>query len=140
MPDLEDTPKCVNGFLDKDKWGELRGYNDCVEDKIQKNDVENWNEPVSNIREDKYLETIECPPAERASTSEKTKEDLQTALAEIESECQTLGWDGYGAKPITPEAISEIRKLLKLLPAYAPAPYIVPAPTGAITLEWRKKK
>lgn len=65
---------------------------------------------------------------------------LWDTLAGIESECKMPGWDGYGAAPLSSDALTEIKALLELLPSSLPAPDIVPEPTGAIGLEWRRGK
>lgn len=65
---------------------------------------------------------------------------LRTSLEDIRSECSKPGWDGYGAAPISADALSEAEALLRVLPASLPAPDIVPEPTGTVGLEWRKGK
>ena len=41
--------------------------------------------------------------------------------------------------PISESTLKEARRLLTLLPSSIPVPYIAPAPTGALTLEWRRR-
>lgn len=62
------------------------------------------------------------------------------SLAEIESECNVPNWDGYGAAPISLDAVGEVRLFLRLVPANLVAPAIVPEPSGAVGLEWRRGK
>ena len=137
MPDVKEIAKFAKVFPAEVKWEEIRQFGLCGEDKIQKTDVKDWGEPVANVREDQHLEKMECRFAERIVNTEKILDNLLATLAEIKLECQMPGWDGYAAKAVSPETVEELEKLLKLLPSYVPAPYIAPAPTGAIVLEWR---
>lgn len=45
-------------------------------------------------------------------------------------------WDGYGAKPITPETLALARRLLELMPDTAGWPHIAPGGDGSIGFEW----
>lgn len=73
-----------------------------------------------------------------ASVQEEKLKELLDSLVNIEAECRTHNWDGYGAKPVSSGAIREIKLLSTLLPPYLSVPDVVPEPTGGIGLEWRK--
>lgn len=57
-------------------------------------------------------------------------------LARVARECARDGWDGYGAKAITPETCSRAQAFLNDLPPWMPAPDIVPETDGEIAIEW----
>jgi hypothetical protein len=45
-------------------------------------------------------------------------------------------WDGYGALPVSDEAMANSKGVLLRLLRYAPAPDIAPNPNGTISFEW----
>lgn len=116
------------------------GKCEIVKDWIQphKAEIEHWTEQ-EGIKDEKFAEKRIWQTAKRTSLG-KQVEELWTALEEIEAECQTPGWDGYGAEPVSQDALQEIRKLLTLLPSDLSTPDIVPEPNGKIGLEWRREK
>lgn len=61
-------------------------------------------------------------------------------LNEIYEECSKEDWDGYGANPISFDAIQEAKRFIQLLPYKLPQPEVVPEPTGEVGLEWYKDK
>lgn len=61
---------------------------------------------------------------------------LREELASVWEECKKPGWDGYGALPVTEEALLNAFTFLRSLPLGFPRPYIGAEPDGEITLEW----
>jgi hypothetical protein len=48
-------------------------------------------------------------------------------------------WDGYGASPINPAVIQEVRDLIPKIEGHIDeAPVIVPTPKGCVQLEWHR--
>lgn len=68
----------------------------------------------------------------------KMLNELWNCLERIESECKEYNWDGYGASPLLQKALMEIKIILRELPLCLDRPQIVPEPSGAIGLEWRR--
>jgi hypothetical protein len=63
--------------------------------------------------------------------------DLTLAdLSRVYSECRVEGWDGYSAKPVSPDAYHAAVRFILALPAVVPMPEVVPEPDGEISLEW----
>lgn len=58
-------------------------------------------------------------------------------LAEVAQECAEPGWDGYGARPVDPEAVLNATMALNFIPRSVRTPDVVPEPSGDIGLEWR---
>jgi len=59
-------------------------------------------------------------------------------LGAVWSECQTANWDGFGAVPVSPDALRSVDLFLASLPLDMPAPAIGAEPDGQLTLEWRR--
>ncbi|MGB5108127.1 MAG: hypothetical protein WBP29_03710 [Candidatus Zixiibacteriota bacterium] len=57
-------------------------------------------------------------------------------LREIEGECSSQNWDGYGAAAVTRETIEIARLFLQKLPLGVPGPAVGADPDGDITFEW----
>lgn len=57
-------------------------------------------------------------------------------LDEIQQECSQVGWDGYNARPVSPESYELAASFLKALPIGIPVPTVSADPDGQITLEW----
>lgn len=93
----------------------------------------------ANVGRERCRERVPFHFLQPTFQEEKLKR-LWDDLARIESECKMPGWDGYGAAPLSSDVLTEIRTLLEFLPSPLPAPDIVPEPTGAIGLEWRRGK
>lgn len=70
---------------------------------------------------------------------QEAKKTIET-LNEICEEYSKEDWDGYGANPISFDAIQEAKKFIQLLPYKFPQPEVVPEPTGEVGLEWYKDK
>jgi hypothetical protein len=70
-----------------------------------------------------------------------SKEQVKKEIQEIIKECGIEGWDGYGAEPVTQDAINEALTLLEALPAdiQFEEGSIGAIPRGKITFEWRNK-
>lgn len=65
-------------------------------------------------------------------------EEARESLFEVYEESSEADWDGYGASPVTKDAVDEAWRLIQLLPAFVPVPEILAEPTGEIGLEWYK--
>lgn len=57
-------------------------------------------------------------------------------IGEVYRECSVEGWDGYGAKAISMEAVKSIITIVMQLPLWIQTPEIVPTPVGRLGLEW----
>lgn len=57
-------------------------------------------------------------------------------LFDIAQGCSELGWDGYGATPISGEVYFQVATLINNFPVGLSAPELVPENDGAITFEW----
>jgi hypothetical protein len=67
-------------------------------------------------------------------------EELQRQIQEIAGECAAPGWDGYGASPVTPEAVAQASLFAEAIPAKLPEPTIGVEPDGAVTFEWYRDR
>ena len=74
----------------------------------------------ANVERERCRERVPVDFLQPTFQGEKLKR-LWDALAGIESECKTPGWDGYGAAPLSSDALTEIKALLELLPSPLPA-------------------
>jgi hypothetical protein len=46
-------------------------------------------------------------------------------------------WDGYGARVLDRSTLERaLRVLVEIVPPSAPAPYVVPSPSGGVQVEW----
>jgi hypothetical protein len=71
-----------------------------------------------------------------------TKSSARTALASLENQIEELstmplGWDGYGALPISPATKYNALIALRGILSAAPSPDITPNPNGTVSFEWR---
>jgi len=64
------------------------------------------------------------------------KRELYDLAMEIGNECAESGWDGYGAAPITREAVVWTLHLISQLSELIQPPNLVPSPGGYISFEW----
>lgn len=62
------------------------------------------------------------------------------SLYEVYERCSDEGWDGYEARPVTEDALTEAAILILSLPLSIRMPEVLPEPTGEIALEWYKDK
>ena len=82
--------------------------------------------------------TSACGPGTKHSLRafEGMHEELQRQIQRIAEECAAPGWDGYGASPVTPEAVAQARLFAEAIPTELPTPTIGVEPDGAFTFEW----
>ena len=66
--------------------------------------------------------------------------EIWNNLDDIQLECAKINWDGYGAVPVSGDAIAEAKVLLKGFPLEYGIPDIVAEPSGSIGLAWSKGK
>jgi hypothetical protein len=59
-------------------------------------------------------------------------------LFAVARECRSSNWDGYGAPPIGPEALTHACRFLSALPLGIPGPSVGAEPDGHVTLEWHR--
>ena len=57
-------------------------------------------------------------------------------LGRISATCDTYGWDGYQAKPVSQTALQKAQSILDDLPMWLPAPDVVPEADGEVAIEW----
>jgi hypothetical protein len=57
-------------------------------------------------------------------------------IEEVALECQSPGWDGYAAEPISLNAKADAQRLVDSLPFWLAAPDAIPDPDGGIALSW----
>jgi hypothetical protein len=62
--------------------------------------------------------------------------DRLEILWELWNETQQAGWNGYGARPVSPEALWWAKAFLDSLPATWEDPEISADPDGDVTFEW----
>lgn len=94
-------------------------------------------EGVSSASAD--LATLESEAADHLAfplSLDQGSRDLLELMLSTLDECLMPGWDGYGAAPVSPDAVQEALAFLRALPAYVALPDIVPEPSGAVGLEW----
>ena len=118
--------------------GRLAEYDDCVELQLQTDDwylLPSEIDPQNEVKLWNLKSELHFEPTPQ---DDKLEESL-TSLGEIQSGCKSPGWDGFNARPITQDAISETEKFLRKLPSSVPQPHISPQPNGGIILEWRNE-
>lgn len=57
-------------------------------------------------------------------------------LEEVRAEASAQGWDGYGGRPMHPDAYLKARLFLEAMPTTAPRPEISADPDGDVALDW----
>lgn len=62
--------------------------------------------------------------------------DVIADLYRVRDEARIPDWDGYGARPVTIEAVGNAQRFLEALPLGTPAPFVGAEPDGHISLEW----
>jgi len=63
--------------------------------------------------------------------------DLKQALEEVYRDCQNLGWDGYGAPPVTLKTLIKAKEFLAALPINRTKNLEFSAePSGDISFDW----
>src|SRR5206468_1276723 len=71
--------------------------------------------------------------------SYSVRQGYERALGELEDtkkEASVEGWNGYGARPMNPEAYMNARVFLESMPSTAPFPEISADPDGDVALDW----
>ena len=61
---------------------------------------------------------------------------LQEELFDVVVECSKPDWNGYNARSVKPNAISDSLRLMQVIPLGIPPPSIGAEPDGDITFEW----
>ena len=61
---------------------------------------------------------------------------VHNALATLAQETAAAGWDGYGAEPVSRDALAFARRLAQMLPFGLPAPDVSVDPDGEISFDW----
>lgn len=74
--------------------------------------------------------------AERSEALFGPKARALEELAIVAMECSTPDWDGYGAKPVDPDALLMAETIIRALPDGFPVPEVGAEPDGAISLDW----
>lgn len=64
------------------------------------------------------------------------KDEALAAIDRMASDCSGANWDGYGAEPIDPIAVSNAKAFVLALPDDVPMPEFAPEPDGAVSLDW----
>ena len=67
-----------------------------------------------------------------------SKQELLHDLHKVAEECGEANWDGYGAKPMSPESYRFACRFVELLPHGTPLPSAGADPDGWMTLDWHK--
>jgi hypothetical protein len=78
--------------------------------------------------------------ADSQSVTWQTDNKAFDAVAAVFVESNLTDWDGYGARPLSPEACTEAVKFLSHLPVTFPMPQIIAEPDGDLALEWYVKQ
>ncbi|HEX3151908.1 MAG TPA: hypothetical protein VHR66_27800 [Gemmataceae bacterium] len=81
------------------------------------------------------LKTNQQRSALRQSTALGNQPALDELIA-VAQECHEPNWDGYGARAVTPRALSDAFRFLQSLPYGFPLPSVGAEPDGHVTLEW----
>lgn len=63
---------------------------------------------------------------------------LRSELDSLMLDCGQAGWDGYGAEPVTLDAIHAAERFIRCLPAGVPPPEVSADRDGCVTFEWKK--
>ncbi len=91
----------------------------------------------------KELETRTRPPQELARERlgripRRTESEMRELIETELSRYPTLqhGWDGYSAKPASPDSLRDVRKFLSMRPADVPLPYPALDCEGAVGVHW----
>jgi hypothetical protein len=70
------------------------------------------------------------------SITRQREAELTIALLEASTRAETDGWDGYHAEGVKTGSYISAEALLRVLPAYVPAPEVFVHPDGQIALDW----
>jgi hypothetical protein len=69
-------------------------------------------------------------------TVRRAAEGALNELDEVRMEASFEGWNGYGAKPMHPDAYQNARLFLEAMPTTAPSPEISADADGDVALDW----
>lgn len=64
--------------------------------------------------------------------------DIREELGAVWQKCRQADWDGFGALPISEEALRNAYQFLESLPFGCPAPSVGAEPDGHLTFEWHR--
>lgn len=67
-------------------------------------------------------------------------EEVREQLGAIWDECRLPGWDGYDARPLDRDALSDTYRLLEAMPLGSPPPSLGAEPDGSFTVEWHRSR
>ena len=84
-----------------------------------------------------YVETVQRDSRDQLITSVIL--GMRGVLGQLDAvygECSMDGWDGYGAKAVSPDVFRSARQFLESLPLGMESPQIGAEPDGALSLEW----
>jgi len=76
---------------------------------------------------------------EHLLTSHTVRDARESLLEELDSLCleaSRVGWDGYGAEPVSADAYDFAKMFIKALPTTAPLPELNADPDGEVSLDW----
>lgn len=85
---------------------------------------------LTSIREQIRRHLLESYTVRRAAESALNELDAVRGEAGFE------GWNGYGAKPLNPDAYQNAKLFLEALPTTAPSPEVSADPDGDVALDW----
>lgn len=74
------------------------------------------------------------------NTSREGIAAVYAQLRRLEGECARSGWDGYGAEPVSSDAVRTAQRFVEALPLNVPVPSIGAEPDGHVTLEWHRER
>ncbi len=73
---------------------------------------------------------------EQAVSFSSLRDRCLQELSEVITECSQANWDGYGAAPLDPIAISRAKQFIDALPTDSSYPEVGAMPDGDISLDW----
>ncbi len=94
------------------------------------------NSIVSNSAASDTLVTESVSRLEANTHIAMHRHELFDELMDTYNDCDEDGWDGYGAKAMTPEAYSNASCLIQLLPSSIVPPEIGPTNDGNVAFDW----
>lgn len=106
----------------------------AVSDKI----FNPWHAETGLSSESEFVFETSCDAQDHTSQpiSLGWKLDLYDQVIEIAADCSEPDWDGYDARPLSPEAKERALQIIRLLPDSVQIPELAPSPEGEISFEW----